>query len=43
MEWERDQIKLVSLSEVTMGGRRGKENVRGWKNIETTHLYINII
>jgi hypothetical protein len=32
-----------SLSEGTTGGRRWKENVREWKNIPVTHLYMNII
>jgi hypothetical protein len=32
----------VSLPEGTTGGKRGKENA-GKKNIEITHLYMNII
>jgi hypothetical protein len=38
-----NNIVLVGLSEGTVGGRRGKENVRELKNIETPHLYRNII
>jgi hypothetical protein len=38
-----NKIALVSLSDGTMGGGRGKENVREWKILKTAHLYINII
>jgi hypothetical protein len=34
IQWEREnKIVLVSLSEGTMGGGRGKENVKGWKTL----------
>jgi hypothetical protein len=38
----QNKIVLVSLSEGTMGGRKGKENVR-MKNFERTQLCMNTI
>jgi hypothetical protein len=43
-EREREnKIVLVSLSEGAMEGGRKKENVGELNNIETTHLYMNVI
>jgi hypothetical protein len=38
-----NKIVLVVLSEETMRGRKGQENVKRKKNIEKKHLYMNLI
>jgi hypothetical protein len=38
-----NMIVLVGLSEGTVGGRRGKENIKEWKILETLHLCKKII
>jgi hypothetical protein len=37
------KIVLMSLSKGTTRTSKGKENVIEWKNIEETHLHMNIL